>query len=294
MFRGLIVLGLAAVVVASPSIIRSKEEIEAFRHFLESTKTEDGSQFLARTKASPLANAEENSGKFEGDIILDDFIIEAMLKEYAMGRNAYIWPNTKWPEDTIVWEFGEGEFGPLQMAAIEAGIADIEKNTCIKFRYRQPEDTVFVRVTGGPGGCYAHVGYWEQRGVHTLNLARNVPGVGCFRHGTIVHEWLHIIGFLHMQSTYNRNEYVKIVEENLRPGTEHNFAMYGPDLVSNLQVEYDYVSCMHYGRFAFSVNGQPTIVPLKEHEGTMGQRVFITDKDWLRANRHYNCPGAWD
>ncbi|KAH9643260.1 hypothetical protein HF086_010536 [Spodoptera exigua] len=31
-----------------------------------------------------------------------------------------------------------------------------------------------------------------------------------------------------------------------------------------------------------------------DHEGEMGQRVYVTDKDWLRINRHYNCPGAWD
>ncbi|XP_072935950.1 uncharacterized protein [Epargyreus clarus] len=88
-------------------------------------------------------------------------------------------------------------------------------------------------MLGGPGGCYAHVGYWEQRGVHTLNLARNVPGVGCFRHGTIVHEWLHIVGFLHMLSTYNRNEYVKIVEENLRPAKYENELMQDRIIKSN-------------------------------------------------------------
>lgn len=71
----------------------------------------DGNQFIARTMAAPLANPEENSGKYQGDIVLDDFIIEDMLKEYAMGRNAYTWPDTKWPEDTVVWQFGEGEFG---------------------------------------------------------------------------------------------------------------------------------------------------------------------------------------
>ncbi|KAM3966660.1 uncharacterized protein ACR2FA_012197 [Aphomia sociella] len=287
------VLGLAA---ATPSVVRSREEIESFRSFLESTKTntDDGELFLARTKAFPLANPEENSGKYQGDIIIDDFIMESMIEEYAKGRNAYIWPNSKWPDNTVVWEFGDGEFGPQQQAAIEEGIRDIEERTCIKFRYRQPGDTVFVRLTGLAGGCYAHVGYWQSRGVHTMNLARNTPGVGCFRHATIVHEWMHILGFLHMQSTYNRDQYVRIVEENLIPGTEHNFDIYTSELVDNLNIEYDYVSCLHYGPFAFTNNGEPTIVALQEHEGDMGQRLYITDKDWLRVNRHYNCPGAWN
>ncbi|KAJ0180961.1 hypothetical protein K1T71_003046 [Dendrolimus kikuchii] len=294
MLRVGLIVGLLAVAAASPVIVRSLEEIQSFRSFLESTKTDDGEKFLARMQSSPLANPEELSGKFEGDIVLDDFMIESMLKEYAMGRNAYTWPDTKWPNNTVVWEFGEGEFGPLQQAAILAGIADIETHTCMKFRYREPEDTVFVRLTGSSGGCYAHVGYWEPRGVHVLNLARNYPGVGCFRHATIVHEWMHILGFLHMQSTYDRDNYVEIVEENIIPSTIHNFNIYTSDLVSNLGVEYDYVSCLHYGPYAFSINGLPTIVALQEHEGTMGQREYVTDTDWLRINRHYECAGAWD
>lgn len=26
----------------------------------------------------------------------------------------------------------------------------------------------------------------------------------------------------------------------------------------------------------------------------MGQREYVTDSDWLRINRRYDCPGAWD
>lgn len=37
--------------------------------------------------------------------------------------------------------------GPLQKEAIEQGIRDIEEHTCIKFRYREPQDTVFVNLT---------------------------------------------------------------------------------------------------------------------------------------------------
>lgn len=71
----------------------------------------DGALFRARVKANPKANPEENSGHFEGDILLDDFIIEQILQSFASGRNAYTFPNTKWPDNTVVWEFGDGEFG---------------------------------------------------------------------------------------------------------------------------------------------------------------------------------------
>lgn len=91
------------------------------------------------------------------------------------------------------------------------------------FRFVVMPLSLINQLKGGSGGCYANVGYWKERGVHTLNLARNYPGVGCFRHATIVHEWMHILGFLHMQSTHDRDEYVRIVEENLISGESKRF-----------------------------------------------------------------------
>ncbi|XP_063530795.1 astacin-like metalloprotease toxin 5 [Cydia strobilella] len=298
MLRVTAILCCLGVALASPPLAKSREEIQAFKSFLENTQKEKPNGISRMTSPvdgiSPLANPEEYSGKYEGDIVLDDWQIEAMVQEYAMGRNAYLWPDTKWPNNTVIWEFGEGEFGPLQSAAIEEGIADIERHTCIKFRYREPSDTVYVHLTGDAGGCYAHVGYWESRGPHIYNLARNIPGVGCFRHATIVHEWMHILGFFHMHSTYDRDDYVRIAFENVQPGMEHNFNIHSSDLVSNYGLPYDYVSCLQYGAYGFTINGLPTIVALQEHEGVMGQREYITDMDWIRINRHYDCPGAWD
>lgn len=43
----------------------------------------------------------------------------------------------------------------------------------------------------------------------------------------------------------------------------HNFNIYTSDLVSNLGIEYDYVSCLHYGPYAFTINGLPTIIALQ-------------------------------
>ncbi|KAH9643258.1 hypothetical protein HF086_010534 [Spodoptera exigua] len=115
---------------------------------------------------------------------------------------------------------------------------------------------------GRSDGCYANVGYWSTMGVHTLNLARDTPGRGCFTHTVIIHEWLHVVGFFHMQSTHNRDTYVRIMWQNIWPGMEHNFDKYATNIVNNMGLPYEYASNMHYGRYGFSINGQATMLPI--------------------------------
>lgn len=77
--------------------------------------------------------------------------------------------------------------------------------------------------------------------------------------GTIIHEFLHTLGFFHTQSASNRDEYVTINWENIEKGKEHNFNKYGTNIVTDFGIEYDYLSIMHYGAYYFSVNQEPTI-----------------------------------
>lgn len=62
-----------------------------------------------------------------------------------------------------------------------------------------------------------------------------------------------------MQSATERDNYVSIHWDNIQSGMEHNFDSYGPDQITNFGIEYDKQSIMHYGAYAFSHNGQPTI-----------------------------------
>lgn len=54
-----------------------------------------------------------------------------------------------------------------------------------------------------------------------------------------------------------------------------------------------YRSVMHYPATAFSINGQPTIVPIQSiGELVMGQRTHLSQKDIDRVRGMYNCD-AW-
>lgn len=70
------------------------------------------------------------------------------------------------------------------------------------------------------------------------------------------------LGFYHMQSAYDRDEYVKIQWDHIIEGREYNFQKFSSNQVSHFNSTYDYGSLMHYHEYAFSKDGVATIVPL--------------------------------
>ena len=58
-----------------------------------------------------------------------------------------------------------------------------------------------------------------QLGVQLVSL-----GAGCVQHGVVLHELLHTLGLWHEQSRLDRDQYVRILWENIRAGKEDNFA----------------------------------------------------------------------
>ncbi|XP_063890657.1 seminal metalloprotease 1 [Helicoverpa armigera] len=294
MWSAIVVLSLVGCAVAGPPVTRSRKDIEAFRAYLERSRTDDGLRLESRMLLNPKASPWENSGKFQGDILLNDKQAELLMQQYAGvgARNAFIWPNKKWPRNTVVYEINN-EFTQAQVQAIRASMAEIEEHTCIRFRRKTRFDRNYVLVTGRPG-CYATLGYWEDMGMHTMNIGKANPGEGCFINAIIIHEWLHIIGFEHLHSTHDRDNYVHILWENMVPDGHYNFEKFDTDTVDNMDVPYEYASTMHYDRYGSTANGKPTMLPIYNDYGRMGQVDYVTAWDWLRVNRHYNCPGAWE
>ena len=165
----------------------------------------------------------------------------------------------------------------------------MERVTCLKFVPKTEDNPIadWVNVTGTSSGCFSMVG--RQGGVQQLNFQPYDLESGCFRLATIQHEFIHAIGFYHMQSATDRDQYVRIAFENIKPGTEHNFNIYGSDKITHFDVKYDYGSIMHYGPMAFSKNGEKTIIPY-DADAEIGQRWVISVSDIKRIRKMYNCP----
>jgi len=167
---------------------------------------------------------------------------------------------------------------PYQKRRIAQSIKEIESRTCIRFPQRTNEvDYISVESRGG---CWSSLG--RRRGRQVLSLKQ----FGCVYTGIIIHEFLHALGFYHEQTRSDRDDYVEINWQNIRPGLQSQFRKRS---TNNLDTDYDYSSIMHYGREAFTKNGFSTITPIPDRRVKIGQRSGLSEIDILRINRLYNC-----
>ncbi|KAH8398433.1 hypothetical protein KR215_002043 [Drosophila sulfurigaster] len=228
---------------------------------------------------------EEAGGYAEGDMQLTQEQ-QVQLEQGPKGRNGLIDATKRWPQNQVIYQISE-DFDAAHKEAIQQGIQTLQENSCLKFREATAEDTAYVRITANAGGCFTAVGYKGEP--QQMNLEIYPIGEGCFRPGTILHEFMHALGFYHQQSSAIRDDYIEVLTENIVPGKEFNFQKYSPTVITDFDVGYDYDSCLHYRPGAFSVNGEDTIKPLDDTV-VIGQRTGLSKKDIEKINIMYKCP----
>ena len=79
--------------------------------------------------------------------------------------------------------------------------------------------------------------------------------------GTVAHELIHALGFYHTQSRPDRDNFIRVLYQNIQAGRDSEFNIYPNG--NTLGLPYDANSIMHYGSLAFSRDQRsPTIESL--------------------------------
>lgn len=204
----------------------------------------------------------------EGDIIIGriaDIKAQTAVIRPAIGGG-------KWFEGVIPFELAD-ELPLMNKLAVLQAISHWQKYTGLRFieinsrnHHEFHDYLVFVPASGTT--CASYVG--KHGGRQEVNLSPRCTNMNT------VHEIGHAIGLWHEQSRADRDNYIRILWENIDDEHRYNFNQHLTD--GNDFGDYDYQSIMHYGAYAFSKNGEKTLVPLDESI-EIGQRNKLSDKD---------------
>jgi hypothetical protein len=203
---------------------------------------------------------------FEGDIVLGKVEhMERISNSVADPENMPVsgvvitGDRFRWPKAVIPYVIDPGLVNPQR---VTDAMAHWSAQTPLRFVPRDsgnPAHENYISIEQ-QDGCWSEVGMRGGKQVVSI-------GVGCSV-GSAIHELGHVAGLWHEQSREDRDQFIRILWENIEEGREYNFDQHitdGDDLGG-----YDYDSIMHYPALAFSRNGQPTI--LTKAGQAIGQR----------------------
>jgi hypothetical protein len=247
-------------------------------------------------------NKEWQGNKFQGDIQTTSTVVKRMfgadvatkatedgelVKDTASLLEVDGVPITDrsklWPGGILFWKWTKSLASDTKKrAAISAAMSELSAKTPLIFQQVGANHKGhYVHFFIG-GGCYSYVGM-------TVNLMQPLSiGNGCGYKMVVQHEIMHALGFWHEQSSPDRDNYVVVNWDNIKPDKKHNFKKQLHQDANQMGVPYDLKSIMHYNSGAFSKNGKPTIV------GKKGEIIPywkpLASSDIRQISKLYNVP----
>jgi hypothetical protein len=129
----------------------------------------------------------------------------------------------------------------------------------------------------GSTPCFSALGQFRRAAPTRLNLG----GTCASDDGVVSHELGHALGFLHEHARADRDQYISVDLDNVRPADRGNFTVVPLPLIG----PYDFGSVMHYAERSFAIDfGRPVIVPHATYQGwarIMGTAQAPSEADHL-------------
>jgi len=197
-------------------------------------------------------------------------------------RNGVRAEQFRWPGGEVIYEIGR-EYNTQERAIISKAISIYRDQTCIRFKQRQNHHKAYISIFKG-SGCYSYVG--RQGRSQEVSL----PNYCLSNIGTVIHEFMHAVGFWHEQQRYDRDNYITVRRENIQPDCYNkNFAKKSLTEITHRGTKYDLCSVMHYGLYDCSKNDRKTIVPKVPLRGCsqIGYQSTFSPNDVIKIDKLY-------
>ncbi|XP_040212234.1 low choriolytic enzyme-like [Rana temporaria] len=218
-----------------------------------------------------------------GEYVVGDLDIASSTRRIANGC----------PKETCLWaKSGDGnvyipyvissDYSVYESQVIQNALAEIASLTCIRF-IKQTSETDYLSYQPQVG-CWSMMG--RIGGLQTISLDTS----GCIVKGIAIHESLHALGLHHEHVRTDRDNFLHVLVDNIVE--DYTYTYTETDTLNVDLTKYDYGSIMHYARYSFSKNGNPTLEAIPDNTVSFGQRFGMSNLDFLKINTLYNClPG---
>ncbi|KFB39558.1 AGAP008510-PA-like protein [Anopheles sinensis] len=261
-------------------------------------------QYDSNAKDQPPAHELGYGHYYEGDIMLPEPSGEDRLS-LSEDQTSTLWPNAVVPYQFVPGNFSEYSMyalpsqvesdtgnvllpAPREMLMIERSMQVFHAKTCVRF-VPNPTAPYYVTIINRPSGCYSSLGRKLDNSRNMMNL--QTPA--CLTRGTPIHEMMHILGFLHEMSRPDRDDYIRINRDALKPEfqTDQFFnANFGKRVrnVETYNISYDYGSIMHYSRYAGAQNPKyPVMENLQPYDQADFGNTTLNPSDIAAINYRY-------
>lgn len=211
-------------------------------------------------------NDEDSNGSKEvlvGDMFLSDEQMRYLYSTDSNKRLGLASPFTRWPNGVVKYALDKS-LDKKAKGVIFSAIEYIQNVSCVRFQVKDEKTKHYVLIKSGKA-CSSKVGM-RREGPQPMII----DGKLCSK-GSVIHEFLHCLGFLHMHTANNRDAYIKVNWRNIRDDAKLNFKQFVAH-VSMFKTEYDYDSITHYSNIAFAKDKSKPTIEAKKPAPNMGQR----------------------
>jgi phage gp16-like protein len=230
----------------------------------------------------------------DDDMVVGNDFPKMVAHSFSRDKGLFGW-DYRWWNGTIPILISADIYTNGLGKAVHEAIEEINNSTVLYLvpKFRQHEDFINITCSEPDEKTLGSSEVGRQGGEQFLHL--NPGGVG---KGVVMHELLHAAGFFHEQNRDDRERYIRINEDNIEDGKEHNFTMISSSNGSwlpsgDFQSAYDYCSIMHYAQTAGARPGLKTIECVSGSKTVdcpdcMGQRNTLSADDISGIAKFYH------